>query len=86
MNDNICLAEFEKLARQLGVEIRYTAGGPSGLCTIKGERVLFLDKTLDRRDKIDVFVHEFKTLDLEGFFVVPVIRRLLGLDNESAEW
>ena len=86
MDDNVCLAEFEKLARQLGVEIRYTVGGPSGLCTLKGERVLFLDKTLDRRDKIDVFVREFKTLDLEGFFVVPLIRRLLGLDNESAEW
>lgn len=86
MNDIVCLAEFEKLARQLGVEIRYTEKGPSGLCVLKGERVLFLDKTLDGRDRIDVFVREFKTLDLEGFFVVPVIRRLLGMDNESAEW
>jgi len=86
MDARIIKAEFEKLARQLGVEIRYTDGGPSGLCTVKGGQVLFLDKMLDTANQIEVYVREFRTLDLEGVFVVPIIRRLLGLDSDNTEW
>ncbi|MFC1692201.1 hypothetical protein ACFL1R_01700 [Candidatus Latescibacterota bacterium] len=86
MDDSIIIREFEKLAHRMDIAIRHTAGGPDGLCTIKGGHVLFIDKTLDKRSKIEVFVREFRTLDFEGFFVVPVIRRLLGLEDEEADW
>ena len=86
MDNAIIISEFEKLARRLGIEIRYNAGGPSGLCTVRNERLMFINKTLGQRDKIDVFVHEFKTLDLEGIFLVHVIRSLLVLENDTGEW
>ena len=77
MDDAVILKEFEKLARRLGMEIRYTTGGPSGLCAVKGKQILFIDRSLDSAARIDMLVREFRTLDLEGMFVVPLIRRLL---------
>ena len=83
MDETVCLKEFEKLAHRVGIEIRYTKGGPSGLCMVKGDNILFIDNTLDKRGQIDVFVREFSVLDMEGIFVVPVIRRLLGMEDEA---
>ena len=78
MDDAVILKEFEKLAHRLGMEIRYTAVGPSGLCSVKGKQILFIDRSLDSAARIEMLVREFKTLNLEGMFVVPLIRRLLG--------
>ena len=81
MDDAITIREFERLAQRLSIDIRYTYGGPSGLCTIKGSRVLFIDRGVDIKSRIQIFIREFKTLDLEGVFVVPLIRKLLGIDD-----
>jgi len=86
MNANLCRSEFEKLAQRLGIEIQYVPGVPSGLCTVKGKRVLYIDRNLDPRDRIDIFVREFKALDLEGIFVVPLIRKLLGMEDADETW
>ena len=85
MDDARVLTECERLARRLGLEVRRTAGGPSGLCTVRGERALFLDRGLGDRSGIDVYVRAFRTMDLGGVFVVPVIRRLLEGDNADTE-
>ncbi len=85
MDDSVTIREFERLARRLGIEIRYTPGGPSGLCTVKGKQVLFVDRDLEKKACVNLFVREFKTLDLEGIFVVPLIRKLLGLEGETFE-
>ena len=86
MYESVYINEFEKLAGRLGIEIRYIDEGPSGLCAIKGNRVMFIDKNLDKRSQLDLFVRDFKTLDLEGFFVVPIIRKLLGMEHEESDW
>ncbi len=80
--------EFDKLAERLGIEVRYTSGGPNGLCVLKGRRVLFIDRGLDRERQVDVFIREFRQLDIEDIYVVPVLRRLLHLDDEGEdrEW
>ena len=83
MDDSIVVSEFEKLAKRLGIEVRYTCGGPSGLCTIKGKRVMFLDRNLDAESKLHHFVNGFKSIDLEGIFIVPVIRKLLEPEDET---
>ena len=85
MDESVCVREFENLAMRLGIEIRYITEGPSGLCTIKGNHVMFVDKTLDDRAILDVFVRDFKGIDLGRFFVVPVIRELLDRENEDAD-
>ena len=83
MDDTITIREFERLAQRLGIDIRYTHGGPSGLCTVKGTHVLFVDRSLDAYSRIQLFIHEFKAIDLSGIFVVPLIRRLLGMEDED---
>jgi len=86
MNADLLRSEFEKLARRLDIEIRYTDSGPSGLCTIRGRRVLFIDRGLDTEAKLVVFAREFRALDLEGIYVVPAIRRLLGMEGDNDTW
>jgi len=86
MYESVYINEFEKLAGRLGIEIRYIDEVPSGLCTIKGNRVMFIGRNLDKRSQLDLFVRDFKTLDLEGFFVVPIIRKLLGMEHEESDW
>ena len=85
MDDSVIIREFERLARRLGIDIRYTYGGPSGLCTVKGTRVLFIDRNTDIKSRIQLFTHEFNTLDLHGIFVVPLIRKLLRMEDEDFE-
>lgn len=85
MDVRLCLEEFEKLAQKLGIEVRSITGGPSGLCTVHGERILFIDRTLDNRSQVEVFIREFKILNLNNVFVVPIIRKLIGLDDETTD-
>jgi hypoxanthine phosphoribosyltransferase len=87
MDENLCIQEFVKLAERLGIEIRYTVDAPSGLCTVKGKQVLFIDKNLDTSSTLSLFIREMKTLKpLEGVFVVPLLRKHLGLEDETSEW
>lgn len=86
MDIGVYRREFEKLAERLNIEVRYTAGGPSGLCILKGERVLFIDKNLDQLSKVEVFAQAFKPLDLNGVYIVPALRRLLGMDKSCGSW
>ena len=85
MEDRIILREFERLAGMAGIRIRHTNEHLSGVCTIKGKQVIFIDNALDERQKINIFTSSFRSIDLDGVFVVPVIRRLLGGD-EYGDW
>jgi hypothetical protein len=86
MDDAACVKEFERLADRLGIEIRAVSNTQSGLCTLKGRKILFLEKGLDSFGKLAVFAREFRGLDLDGMFLVPAIRKHLGLENERADW
>jgi hypothetical protein len=86
MDDASCVREFENLAERLGIEIRRIAGGPSGLCTVRGRRVLFLARDIDDASALAVFAREFRGLNLEGMFLVPALRKRLGKENESSGW
>ncbi len=77
MDERHCIREFEELAERLGIEIRCVSGSPSSLCIVKGKRVLFLDRMLDKKSTIAVFIREFREIDLEGIFLVPFLRKLL---------
>ncbi len=83
MEDSVTLREFERLALRLGITIKYTHEGPSGLCTVKGTRVLYIDRTLDSESRIKIFIREFTTIDLSGYYVVPLIRKLLGKEDDE---
>ncbi len=83
MDDSVTLREFERLAQRLDITIKYTREGPSGLCTVRGTRVLYIDRTLDSESRIKIFIREFTTIDLSGYYVVPLIRKLLGTEDDE---
>ena len=86
MDDAACVREFEKLAERLGIEVRCIAGGSSGLCTVRGRRVLFLARGLDDASTLAVFAREFRGLNLDGMFIVPALRKHLGRDDGASGW
>jgi len=86
VDDTVTVREFERLAERLGIRVRYTSGGPSGICTVKGERELFIDRELGPSERVALFVREFRGIDLEGVFVVPLIRKLLKRGEEDLSW
>ncbi len=86
MDDAACVREFERLAERLGIEIRSVSEAHSGLCTVRGRKILFLEKGLDAAGALHVFVQEFRGFDLRGMFIVPAIRKHLGMEDERADW
>jgi hypothetical protein len=86
MNVKECLQEFENLAEKLDIEVRKTDGAPSGHCKIKGQTILYIDSSSKDNEKLEHFINLFKTVDLNGIFVVPAIRMLLGMENEKNGW
>lgn len=76
--------ELKMLAERLGVKVREEnllreAGyhTRSGMCRVKGEDVLFVDRTLPPGDRVEVLVEELSRRDLQGIYVSPALRRLL---------
>jgi hypothetical protein len=76
--------ELKTLAGRLGVKVREEnllreAGyhTRSGMCRVKGEDVLFVDRTLPAGDRVEVLLEELSRRDLQGIYVSPALRRLL---------
>ena len=46
---------------------------------------MYLDRTLDTAGQVAIFAREFKQLDLNGYFVVPLLRSLLS-KGEDSDW
>ena len=86
MDDAGCVREFEKLAKRMGIELRYNTDGPSGLCTVHGKHIMFIDRSMDDYAKLRMYIREFRSIDLSGYFVVPIIRDLLGKDRAEGDW
>jgi hypothetical protein len=61
----------EILLREVGYRVR------SGLCRVRGEDVVFLDRHLTPGERVDVLLGALAGRDLETHYVSPAIRRLL---------
>ena len=72
------IAELERLAKVMGITVRYEKMGrvAGGLCRVDDELFLFINKSLNPQSKIELFVQELKNLDWEKHFIVPEVRRL----------
>ncbi len=70
--------QLELLAERLGVAVRFESiEGPGGLCRIKGEQVLFVNKDLDADDQALVMGAALSRLDIDSVFMPPQVRELL---------
>jgi hypothetical protein len=79
MTDKEILEELEDIAHRVGLEVRYDRlEGKGGDCLVKGRPYVIINDGLADEEKITVLASALKRVDLEGVFLKPRIRELLG--------
>lgn len=84
MNNEYILQHLEKIADSLDVKIRYDNFEKgdyrvkSSLCRVKDDKVIFVDKSLKLKDKIDIILNELTKFDLDHIYMPPKIRELIN--------
>ena len=80
---------LETAAQQLGVKIRYeilVASGPTGgggLCKIKGEWCVIMDKKTAPSERASILCDALATMDTDGIFLPPKVREMLAQRRSS---
>lgn len=88
MDPDELLAELERLAERLGVEIRYEpTGGRVGRCILHGQMIIIMDRSLPQADRIEGLASALADLDYENLYLPEAVRDLLASHalSESAE-
>ena len=57
----------------------------SGMCKIKGQDRIVLDKHKSKDDKIDVLIDCLRTYPIDNIFMIPAIRDLLNKGKNVSE-
>jgi len=68
----------EILLREVGYRVR------SGVCRIRGEDVIFLDRNLPPEERVQVLVDGLAGRDVETVYLSPALRRLLERRGTAA--
>ncbi len=83
--------ELKALAERMGIRVREEVllrevgyHPRSGSCRVRGEEVLFVDRSLPPAERVAVLTDELRRRNLEGIYVSPALRRLLGEGREEA--
>jgi hypothetical protein len=80
---------FETAAQQLGVKVRYenlAAAGPTGgggLCKVKGEWWIIIDKKTAPSERVSIFCDALATMDTNAVSLPPKVRELLDHRRSS---
>ena len=83
MHGQVMLSLLEGLAEQLQIPVRYAElateelPGRGGLCVLRGERRIIIERTLGVRQKARLLAAGLAQFDLEGVFVLPAVRQAL---------
>lgn len=83
MLDRELLSKLEALAEQLEIPVRYASlateelTGRGGLCVLRGERQIIIERTLGDRDKARLLATGLTHFDLEGVFLLPAVRQAI---------
>lgn len=84
------LQELEQLATALGVRVSYDAmtglsQGSGGLCKVRGEWRIIMDKRLKAAERMQVISDALRSrFDTEAHFVSPQVRSMLGSPHATA--
>jgi hypothetical protein len=73
------LMELESAAAKLGIQVVHEKlpGSRSGLCRLRDQRLLFVDKRLRTEEQIEVFLTALSRFPLEDLQLLPRVRELL---------
>jgi hypothetical protein len=84
--------ELKALAERLGLRVREEIllrevgyHPRSGRCRVRGEEMLFVDRALPAAERVVVLTDELRRRNLEGVYVPPAVRRLLGDGHGETE-
>lgn len=83
MDDGGLLRALEGLAEQLRIPVRYAAlateelPGRGGLCVIRGERRIIIEKDLTTRQKARLLAAGLAQFDFEDVFLLPAVREAI---------
>ena len=84
LNDTRQNRRLEQLAANLGVRVSYDAmtglsQGSGGLCKVRGEWRIIMDKRLKAAERMQVISDALRSrFDTEAHFVSPQVRSMLG--------
>ncbi|MDP7037348.1 MAG: hypothetical protein QF453_05395 [Candidatus Marinimicrobia bacterium] len=71
--------QFESLADKLGFKIIQGKGDfNGGGCTLREKKVIVINKLKPIEQRLRVLAQEFAVMDLEGVYVVPVLRKFIN--------
>ena len=83
------LSRLEGLAEQLRIPVRYASlateelPGHGGLCILRGERRLIIERTLGCREKARLLAKGLAQFDWDCVFLLPAVRQ--ALEDATAE-
>ena len=81
------LMELEALAEKLGIQVieeRLTKAR-SGLCRLRDQYLLFIERNLDEEDKVEVMAGALSRFPLDNTQMLPGIRQMLEDYHHSEE-
>ena len=79
MKPNQLMEHFETLAEKLGLRIIQGKGDfNGGRCIIRQDKVIVLNEMKPIEQRLRILAQEFSIMNLEGIFVVPVLREYIN--------
>ena len=87
MRDSKVLMELESLAEKLGIQIiqEKLPRTRSGLCRLYDQYLLFIERSLEEEEKVEVMIGALARFPLDGTQMLPGIRQMLEEHRQSAE-
>ena len=91
MEENRLLQELEEIAEKLSIAVRYDDlmgtdfKVKGGLCRLRGENVIIMDRRTPSRERIDLLVRALSQFDLSSISTRPYIRLIIGDNSESKD-
>lgn len=83
MKESAILQNLEEIAEQLNIKVcsvnlkQYSHCIKSGLCRVRGEYRVIVDKHLNLSEKIDVLIEALQEFDATALSIHPKIRKLI---------
>jgi len=84
MDNQQILQELEQLAARLNITVRYEEGDfNGGLCRIKSDQIIIINKKFPVEKRIAVLSRELSTLNLNVIYILPQLRELIFGELEN---
>lgn len=82
MDNQILLQELENIATKLDISVWYENGDfAGGLCRVKEENVLIINKKNSLQKKITILARELSAVDLSTIYILPKLRERISIES-----